>query len=505
MNPHQHPIKVSENLAAALFLMLAAFLVYANSLQGEFVWDDRTLFIEYGHIWRWENIGQLLTIQDNLFRYNDTGFYRPLVNLTFLLDNWFWGLNPTGYHLTNIILHILATLLVHGIAKQIAADKVIGFLTGLFFALHPIHTEAVAWINGRNNLVSIVFYLAAFYCYLLASSRLIWRYRVMTFFFLACSIFSKEYAVTFPLVIFLHEISRIDRFAQFPAFLKKITPWWLGCLVVFIVYWGTRALVLSGPSTLDFQWEQLPQRLLTLPQILISYFKLLIFPVNLTPYHTIDQATRIFDFGFLIPFGLICFLTVIWVWSFRKSKLFFFALSWIWVTLLPVINLVPIPFAASLISERHLYLPSVGFCLLLAALVNMMRQHQAIHFNLKTGILGLMIIILAGSYAWGTVKRNRVWQTDQALWKATTATSPTDFRARCNLAIAYARNNRWQDALPEAEQAVRLRPELDTPHFILAVIRMRMGQNEMAEKGFERVLSINPHHPDALKYLNELR
>ena len=198
---------IMKDLWVVSILVLLCFGIYANTIQNDFVWDDRTLFIVNYHQWKWENIKDLLLRPDNLFGANDNRFYRPLPNITFLIDRSLWGQNASGYHLFNILFHTLSTITVFYIARNLFGSFYAGAAATLLFAVHPIHTEMVAWINGRNNTISGFFYLLTFYYYI--RFRRLGTKSALTASLIAfsCSLLSKEYALTFPMIILLYEIS----------------------------------------------------------------------------------------------------------------------------------------------------------------------------------------------------------------------------------------------------------------------------------------------------------
>lgn len=494
-----------RKLTAALTLAAVSFCVYANALTGDFVWDDTTLFIEKASIWRWENLWLLLTTQDNLFVYNDTGFYRPLVNLTFLVDRWVWGNSPFGYHLTNILLHALATVTVFGIGVRITRSFWESMAAGLLFAVHPVHTEAVAWINGRNNVLAISLYLAAVYAYLrfAQNRRPVWLgYAAL---FLALSLFSKEYALTYPLLLLLYEGTYIGSAKDKRWVGKRLGMAVAVSLCVFTVYGMIRASVIPSGAGVGLQLETLPDRLLMFPKIAAGYVSLLILPAQLAPYHRIAAFQGWTSPDFMVPVIAAIMATAGWLWSFKRSKTAFLAMGWIGVTLLPVVGIVPIPYAASPVSERHLYLPSVGYCMLLACFLSRMKAgfqaYRPCAFGHWTATL--LMLALVGTYSVEVVKRNRVWQNEVALWEDAVFKDPDDFRVRSNLAIAYASSEQFEKAAVQADAAVRLKPDAATPHFILGVVSLNMGRPERAVESLQRTLEISPDHVDANRFLKQ--
>ena len=200
---------VSKDFWVVSILIVVCFGIYANTIQNDFVWDDRTLFIVNHDRWQWKNIKDLLSSPDNLFGANDNRFYRPLPNITYLIDRYLWGRNASGYHLFNILFHTLSTITVFYIAQCLLGNFYASVATGLLFAVHPIHTEVVAWVNGRNNAIAGFFYLLTFFNYIRYRSL---KIRSSLFFSL---IFSRAFR------------SSLVAASKAPVFSTKSSPAWV--------------------------------------------------------------------------------------------------------------------------------------------------------------------------------------------------------------------------------------------------------------------------------------
>ena len=122
MDARQKFNAASKDFWVVSILILVCFGIYANTIQNDFVWDDRTLFIINYDQWDWHNIKKLLSSPDNLFGANDNRFYRPLPNITYLIDRYLWGRNASGYHLFNILFHALSTITVFYIARSVLGN-----------------------------------------------------------------------------------------------------------------------------------------------------------------------------------------------------------------------------------------------------------------------------------------------------------------------------------------------------------------------------------------------
>src|SRR5579862_2830602 len=154
----RHPLHV-------LLILLLVLISYGQSLDYGFVWDDHQLIVDNPKIKSVESIRQVLT---NDFwnvgygRRDDTrGFYRPLITLSYLADYSIWGLNPKGYHLTNVIAHAIASVLAYFLALILLRRPTHALLSAVLFAVHPTHVESVCWISGRTDVFCGVFFLLA--------------------------------------------------------------------------------------------------------------------------------------------------------------------------------------------------------------------------------------------------------------------------------------------------------------------------------------------------------
>src|SRR5215208_2773042 len=176
----------------AAALAIAVFICYANSMGNDFVFDDQYLVLIYSRPRSFSHLIEMLIDS-----------YRPVRNLSYILDFAVWGANPFGFHLTNVLIHAANTVLVFFLVRHFRVGPVLSMLAALIFAVHPIQTDSVAYISGRRDVLFTLLYLAAFYAYLTYRER---KSRVFFALFVilwALSLMSKEMAVSLPLIIFL--------------------------------------------------------------------------------------------------------------------------------------------------------------------------------------------------------------------------------------------------------------------------------------------------------------
>ena len=154
--------KVHHHLISLIIIFAVTFGIYWNSLQGDFIWDDKDLILNHQHyLGDWKSLYSAFT--EPFFGKSST--YRPLLIVSFIFDYHLWWLNPFGFHYTNVLLHAFNGVLVYLLIAYIFSNYRLAFFTGLLFVAHPIQSEAVAWISGRNDIILTFFSLLVLLVY----------------------------------------------------------------------------------------------------------------------------------------------------------------------------------------------------------------------------------------------------------------------------------------------------------------------------------------------------
>jgi hypothetical protein len=187
-------------LVSILLLMIVVFLVYADTLRYDFVWDDEDLIQTNPRITKLGDFSTFFEVEP----FYGNFYYRPLVIFSLAFDYRLWELKPFGYHLSNLIFHLGSVLMIYFISLSLL-PRLSSFLVALLFGLHPIHTEAVAWISGRSDVLCAFFFLASVLSFIhfiqiQNRSKRLGAYFLSLIFFL-CSLLAKEMAVTLPLIL----------------------------------------------------------------------------------------------------------------------------------------------------------------------------------------------------------------------------------------------------------------------------------------------------------------
>lgn len=412
-------------------LVIAVFICYSNSLSNGFVFDDEYLVLIYSRPRSFSHLLDMLVDS-----------YRPIRNLSYILDFIVWGANPFGFHLTNVLIHAANTVLVFFLIRRFTIGSIVPALTALIFAVHPIQTDAVAYVSGRRDVLFTLFYLAAFHSYLTYRNN---KSRISFVLFLvlwALGLMSKEMAVSLPLVIFVwnfcefwpeEEGSRARRF--FGAARKAFNRdrWLYIALAVaaiafiwyllFVLYASGRA----GLGGLHYWGGNVFATLLTVARVHAWYFKQLIYPTPIAQYFgAFSVSTSLFDLRALGSLVVVGAAIVAGFLFLNRRRLMAFAILSYFVTLLPVSQIIP---HHELLADHYLYLPMMSFGLFVGLLVKEFATKAGQARQVAYAAVTVFIIALAVL----TVIRNRDWKDELSLWQANYEAVPESPRASYNL------------------------------------------------------------------------
>ena len=404
-------------LLYAAGIVLLGILAYRSTLFGDFVLDDLTLVVLNAHIQDLSGAGRLFfeNIGAGFSQQASSAFYRPLQILSYAVDHRFWGLNYAGYHLTNMILHILAALGVFQLTRMITRKDALSFVAAAIFALHPANTEAVSYISGRADPLSalFVFLCLIFYIKYLDSGSL--KYYLL---FPACyllALFSRESGLMVLAFVLLYHFSFRRRFTHKLA-LRLACP----LLAVTAVYLLMRSAALNSMLPY-YHAAALPERLAGFFAAFTGYIRILFMPYGLH----MEYGRKIFYFNDprVIIGALLFAACVYFIVKKRKeggAALFFSA--WFIIGLIPVSNIFPM---GAYMAEHWLYLPSVGFYAVIASAIVRLPKSAAV---------ALSAVILLGLAA-ATAKQNRYWADPEVFYTRTLEYSPDSARIRTYLDI----------------------------------------------------------------------
>ncbi len=466
-------------IASALVLLLVGFLVYGNALKGQFVLDDDYLVRDNPMIRSWANIPASFRQDIGAGTEKRSDFYRPLQIVSYIADFSFFKLRPFGYHLTNILVHVAASALLGWIVFLLFGLFPLAFLTSLLFLVHPVHTEAVTYISGRSDPLAMFFLLLTLILYLRRCERP--RPALLTAMALtyAAALLSREGSIILPALVFvLHKT--LGRKADRAGFVLLVA---LAFLYVIMRVTLIKSLVgeTAHATTL---FARLPGVFVALS----AYFKLLVWPSGLH----MEYGRQTFSFadprvwlGSAVTIGLL----VLAGREKRRHPMVSFGICWFFVSLAPFLNLYPIN---AYMAEHWLYLPSVGFFLLMAAALVVLWKRQAWR-PLAIGLGAWFLIFNAAA----TVRQNQTWLDPVVFYERTLRYAPRSTTALINLANAYTDRGRPAEAVPLYEKAIGIDPKLAEPYNNMGNAYQMLGLPQKATPLYQKALEVNPKFPRA--------
>ncbi len=429
-------------------LLLAALTlgVFSNALRCQFVSFDDWFLIEENERIRSLSPGTVaamfsvnvsaVLLGDKGWRDSNTHAWLPLRELSYAVDYRLWGLLPTGYHLTNVVLHAANALLAYAVLVWLVKRRALAWLGAAVFAVHPVQAESVAWASGRRDVLYAFFFLLAFLAFLAHERRSGWRRWVLYGLSLAClaaSLLSKASAMTLPAVLVLAVFAFDESQQGLGQRVMATAPHWILAVGMTLLHWlvAKQAEVVKGVA--------LGGSLANVPLIFAEYARLLFFPVHLVAPHGTGSLSWGSDGArILLLAGLVAGLVAVAWWAAPRRSLAIFCIGWWFLLLAPVANFIPI---SVLVAERYLYLPLLGACALGVATLGSL---MATRWRRRIGVACAAAVV--AMFSVGTHSRNRVWTNSRTFWQDGASKWPSIPVMRIGLATAYADVNDFERA-----------------------------------------------------------
>ncbi len=428
-------ISQKRTLFSVLVILLVAGGIYANSLSNGFVLDDELIIAGNPATRHLSGIGDVLFAPDVIKPY-----YRPLNRASYLIDYQLFGLNPAWFHAINIIIHALSAVLLYLVASRLLADNYAALFAALLFAVHPANSEAVNFISARNTLLAGCFSLASLLAFLMARGRGV-RLPFLSAVLFFLGLLSKETAFMLIVVIAVTTLS------PSPWFVGKMLRDRLISLVPYlagvVVYFAMRFYSLQGMFGTDITSGDLFSRLAMNYHIIPQYIGLLLFPIDLTIFHTASKG------GFVTHLAIWTALFIaVWLVARWRKQAALFGLVWCVVNYAPISNIVPIPSEA--LTERFLYMPAIGFFIIAGACFERLQAEESLRKAVKPVAILLLLLFAAITF-----QRNLEWRDDYTLFASGVKNDPASAEAHFNLGTALlqdksdsgAARREWETAL----------------------------------------------------------
>ena len=482
--------------AGAVIIALTACIAYFPFLSGGFIWDDDMYLTN----------NKFIGAADGLYKFwcsTEPIDYYPVSNTTLWIEWRLWGMHPAGYHVTNLILHIIESLLILVILRKLAIPG--AFLTAVIFAVHPVNVESVAWIAQRKDMLATLFFLLSILCYLkcLISIHsddiqlrpthgvcgvLAGRWYWLSLLAFLIGMLSKGSVTMLPVLLlgiiwWLRPLTMRDVVRTAPFFLVAIA---LTGVHVWFQTHGIAEVIRSAGFT---------ERLLGAGCVVWFYLYKALLPINLVFVYPQWQINTTNLLWWLPLLATVAVTGVLWWYRNSWSRPFFFAWGFFCVALVPVMGFTDVYFLKyALVADHYQHIAIIGVIALASALWSAWcRQGRGgAHWAAIAAAIAAV-----GTLAFLTRQLSGQYRDEITLYQATLEKNPACWMAHNNLGSALFDAGRPQEAVEHYEQVLRLKPDHFEAHFNLGVILMQSGRFEEAIEHFRQVLQFNPDDHEA--------
>lgn len=512
-------IDTKPQLILAIILIATAG-VYWGTIHHDFVWDDTSFILEWEELRHpWDNLSGFLHGE---VAPRHQGVYRPLRSLFYAASFSLYGTNPTGYHLQALFIHLVSTVLVYLISRQLTKHALIPLLTTLIFGLHPLHIEAVTWITTSFDTIGSALFFASFYVYLRYSKTQKTFLLIISALLATLAFFTYEMTLVLPALIFIYEVFFNHRSLIKPSFLiRSLTPFVL--LALFYLFIRFFLLHITGREDYLLGSPLITVQVMTLA--LVSYFRLLILPLGLSINHTLKAGfsglfyhdyspgnpittPHFTDPDILLALALIL-AALYFVYHFYKQRpLIAFSSAWFLIALLPVMQIFP---QSIIFAEKYTYIASFGTSLLTAMILLLISNKLFPILHLHSKQLFLTLALCYSLFlGYQTYVRNQTWKDAYTLWSTALASSPDSGYIHNNLGLALINRGDQDQAFYHIGKAAQLNPNSEINLTNYGALLVEQGEYDQAITIYQQALTDNPTHlptlvslASAYKYLGQ--
>ncbi|MEJ2716343.1 MAG: tetratricopeptide repeat protein [Deltaproteobacteria bacterium] len=522
-----------------LLLWFAILMVFMPCVGNQFVdWDDLAFVTRNHHI---------STISPASIRWMLTTFYQgawhPLTWFSHALDRSLWGASSTYHHLVNVLIHSLNVLLFCSLVVRLLQAKVLSqrlqyitaFTAALFFGIHPLRVESVAWVAQRKDVLCAFFFLASLIVYLSyarsESSGSRGRYYLISLALCFAALLSKPMAMTLPFVLLLidwYPLERLTASTFWSRVREKIPFFVLAGLTAFL------NMLAAGEGAVPFSYVPAHMRIMNAFCALVFYVRQTIAPSNLMPLYQLDRSLDYFGPRFIFCAVLVSLVTIVCVWrAWKRDRLWAAVWFYYLITIGPALGLFMSYRHA--MADRYTYLPTLGFWLLFGLGVSRLWEVSGRLSAPRAAKGGLIacLVLLAFAYGHQTQRQISVWRNSETLWghviqhgkyvpalayfslgkimenkgeydkamayyQTALSLNPKNNRYRAGIANIISKKGNRKEALRIYEQILQEEPDNSGAYVNVGRILALMGRLDQAVKAFDRALQLQPDNGQAL-------
>jgi tetratricopeptide (TPR) repeat protein len=497
-------------LGAPTLVVAATVVAFLPALSGGFLnWDDVAFLVQNPH-WRGLSREHLAW----MFTTVEAGHYQPLAWLSLALDHRWWGMDPLGYHLTNLLLHAINAALLYAVIRALeggaaATDRAAAALGASFFALHPLRVESVAWITERRELLSAALLLLAFLVYLRAARaprRRAWLHGAALV-LLAASLLAEAWGMTFALVLLVVDVWVLGRRVTREVLLEKLPYIVLGVAAAA----GAALAQRSAGATLGLVDHGLGERVLQAGYGICFYVVKTLAPIHLSPLYLMEEQRSLWEVPrYLLATLAAAGVTASVVLARRRLPSLFAAWVCYLIVVSPVLGLVQS--GAQLVADRYTYVACMPWAVLLgAAIAAGLRAVPARSWPAVAGVGGALVVL--GGLGVLTARQAVCWKDTLSLWDQAVRAQPENYVARANrgnarLAIAMRRTSGapldatsrglLRAAIDDYDRSIVLAPGFGYAHASRGLAYLILGDDEAALRDLDAAVRLVGPDPDVL-------
>ena len=438
---------LKQKLLVYAFLTIAVLAVYWQVNRFDFIKIDDSVYVTQN-----AHIQSGITLDGLLWAFSTTyaEFWHPVTWLSLMLDYQFYGLNPAGYHLTNLFLHILSTLLLFWLFCRMTGEVWPSAFLAALFALHPLRVQSVAWIAERKDVLSAFFWMLTLCLYVYYTEKpVIKRYLLVLFSFLL-GLMSKPMVVTLPVIMILLDYWPLNRFASQK---NNLILWQLKEKTLFFILSAVFSVITIYAQYRPSIMLEVPftSRLANASVSFVTYIEKIFWPRDIHLFHPFAAglpAIQILTAILIILIASVAFI----VMARRKPYLI---VGWLWyaVTVLPVLGIMSV--GISWRHDHYIYIPSIGIGIMLAwgipSLTGNKDKRRKILLPVSIAILTILAVL-----SW---KQCGYWKDTIELLNYTLKVTKSNYMVHYNRGSAYAELGQYENAIKDYNEAISLRPD----------------------------------------------
>jgi tetratricopeptide (TPR) repeat protein len=475
-----------------IFCLLLIAIAYLPTFSGEFILDDRPFVKENPYIQRFHGLVSYLTQEDGISHQasdgRHSGYYRPLLSLSYTLDLKMWGMNPAGFRFTNLLLHLLICLLLYAVLRRFIRSRLSLCLAVLLFGLHPANTETVSWVSSRNNILVALFSLAVLYCHMKGNADTNGWWRICALVCFGFSLLSKEFAVMIlPILICYDQVMVKNR----EPLLKRAKSY-IPFLALILGYFVLRSMAVPefAPPRSNISWWQ---SIYYTPFLIMVNLRIVLLPYGLHNF----MITYPEDYlGGEALAGFIGLGMLAWALRhFRQHSSFLFAVLAFLLALFPILNIIPTS-ATSLVSMRWLYFPMIF--LVFTAETGIRRVMKVGRTFLGTSLL-ILIVLYFGIYTF--ILNNNHWKREEDFFRNEVVLFDNRFY-ESDYARMLHRGGDYQKAIVHYKKALKDNPKRADTYINFASLLVEMGKPDEALQYLRRAEPLYMAQKDVAAFYN---